>query len=90
MKQASLRDACKKRLWPLFAFLRHGNGIISAPQPEEPSYVNPKALRRIAVIAFSALALSHCAQNPVTGDKDFVLMSEQQGSSWARRRTRMC
>jgi len=40
--------------------------------------VNPKALRRIAVIAFGALALAHCAQNPVTGDKDFVLMSEQQ------------
>jgi len=40
--------------------------------------VNPQALRRIAVIVFGALALSHCAQNPVTGDKDFVLMSEQQ------------
>jgi predicted Zn-dependent protease len=30
------------------------------------------------MIAFGALALSHCAQNPVTGDRDFVLMSEQQ------------
>ena len=30
------------------------------------------------MIAFGALALAHCAQNPVTGDKDFVLMSEQQ------------
>jgi len=25
-----------------------------------------------------ALSLTHCAQNPVTGDKNFVLMSEQQ------------
>ncbi|MHB1186050.1 M48 family metalloprotease [Thiobacillus sp.] len=40
--------------------------------------MNPKAYRRIAVIALGALALTHCAQNPVTGDKDFVLMSEQQ------------
>ncbi|MGB9128088.1 MAG: M48 family metalloprotease [Thiobacillus sp.] len=40
--------------------------------------MNPQALRRIAVIALGALTLSHCAQNPVTGDKDFVLMSEQQ------------
>jgi predicted Zn-dependent protease len=40
--------------------------------------LNPQAFRRIAVIAFGALALSHCAQNPVTGDRDFVLMSEQQ------------
>lgn len=38
----------------------------------------PKAIRRIAVIACGALALTHCAQNPVTGDRDFVLMSEQQ------------
>lgn len=40
--------------------------------------MNPQALRRIAVIAFGALALSHCALNPVTGGRDFVLMSEQQ------------
>jgi len=40
--------------------------------------VTPRAFRRIAVIAFGSLALSHCAQNPVSGDKDFVLMSEQQ------------
>lgn len=33
---------------------------------------------RIAAVAFGALGLTHCAQNPVTGDKDFVLMSEQQ------------
>lgn len=37
-----------------------------------------QALRRIAVIVLGALALTHCAQNPVTGDKNFVLMSEQQ------------
>jgi predicted Zn-dependent protease len=40
--------------------------------------VTPRAFRRIAIIAFGSLALTHCAQNPVTGDKDFVLMSEQQ------------
>jgi len=40
--------------------------------------VTPRAFHRIAVIAFGSLALTHCAQNPVTGDKDFVLISEQQ------------
>jgi len=40
--------------------------------------VYPKTLRRIAAAVAGALALSHCAQNPVTGDKDFVLMSEAQ------------
>ena len=40
--------------------------------------VNTQAFRRIAVVVFGALTLTHCAQNPVTGDKDFVLMSEQQ------------
>ena len=40
--------------------------------------MNPQAFCRIAVIAVGALALTHCAQNPVSGDKDFVLMSEQQ------------
>src|SRR4030067_1702493 len=49
-----------------------------APPPEEETDVTPRAFRRIAIIAFGSLALSHCAQNPVTGDKDFVLMSEQQ------------
>ncbi len=34
--------------------------------------------RRIAVVLVGALGLTHCAQNPVTGDKDFVLISEQQ------------
>ncbi len=37
-----------------------------------------RAFRRIAVIVLGVLTLTHCAQNPVTGDKDFVLMSEQQ------------
>lgn len=36
------------------------------------------AFRRIAVILAGALALSHCAQNPVSGERDFVLLSEQQ------------
>ncbi len=40
--------------------------------------MHPYAFRRIALAAFSMLALTHCAQNPVTGDKNFVLMSEQQ------------
>jgi len=40
--------------------------------------VTSRAFRRIAVIAFGSLALTHCALNPVTGDKDFVLMSETQ------------
>ncbi len=40
--------------------------------------VYPKTLRRIAAVVAGALALSHCAQNPVTGEKDFVLMSEAQ------------
>ena len=40
--------------------------------------MSSRAFRRIAVITLGALTLTHCAQNPVTGDKDFVLMSEQQ------------
>ncbi|MHB8914389.1 MAG: M48 family metalloprotease [Thiobacillus sp.] len=35
-------------------------------------------IRRIVAILAGALLLSHCAQNPVSGGKDFVLMSEQQ------------
>lgn len=30
------------------------------------------------MVLVGALGLTHCAQNPVTGDKDFVLISEQQ------------
>ncbi len=33
---------------------------------------------RIIATAIGAVLLTHCAQNPVTGGKDFVLMSEQQ------------
>ena len=40
--------------------------------------MTPRAFRRIAIIAFGSLALTHCAQNPVSGGKNFVLMSEQQ------------
>ena len=36
------------------------------------------AYKRLALAVFSVLGLTHCAQNPVTGDKNFVLMSEQQ------------
>lgn len=39
--------------------------------------MNP-ALRRIIAAVGGTLALTHCAQNPVSGDKDFVLMSEAQ------------
>lgn len=34
--------------------------------------------KRLALAVFSVLGLTHCAQNPVSGDKNFVLMSEQQ------------
>ena len=40
--------------------------------------MNLRIFRRTAGIVLGALTLTHCAQNPVTGDKDFVLMSEQQ------------
>ena len=40
--------------------------------------MNPQAFRRTVLITLGALTLTHCAQNPVTGDKNFVLMSEQQ------------
>ena len=40
--------------------------------------MNPHAFRRIALVILGVLTLTHCAQNPVTGDRDFVLMSEQQ------------
>jgi len=35
-------------------------------------------VRRILASLAGVLLLSHCAQNPVSGGKDFVLMSEQQ------------
>jgi predicted Zn-dependent protease len=59
-------------------FLRRSNVSFRSLQPEKETDVTPRAFRRIAVTAFGALALTHCAQNPVTGGKDFVLMSEQQ------------
>ncbi len=40
--------------------------------------MNSPVLRRVAVAVTGALLLTHCAQNPVSGGKDFVLMSEQQ------------
>ncbi|MHB1092736.1 M48 family metalloprotease [Thiobacillus sp.] len=40
--------------------------------------MTPRAFYRIAVIAVGALVLTDCAQNPVNGDKDLVLISEQQ------------
>lgn len=35
-------------------------------------------LRRVTAAVAGTLLLTHCAQNPVSGGKDFVLMSEQQ------------
>jgi len=46
--------------------------------PEKESDVTPRGFYRTAVAALGALALTGCAQNPVSGDRDFVLMSEQQ------------
>lgn len=40
--------------------------------------MKPAAFRRIAVVVLGALSLTHCAQNPVTGDRNFVLMSQAQ------------
>ena len=40
--------------------------------------MNPSIFHRVAAILLGALTLTHCAQNPVSGGKDFVLMSEQQ------------
>lgn len=37
-----------------------------------------RPMRRIVVAIAGTLLLTHCAKNPVTGSKDFVLMSEQQ------------
>lgn len=34
--------------------------------------------RRVAAAVIGVLLLAHCAQNPVSGGRDFVLMSEQQ------------
>ncbi len=34
--------------------------------------------RRVAAAVVGVLLLAHCAQNPVSGGRDFVLMSEQQ------------
>lgn len=41
------------------------------------SSMNP-VMRRITVAIAGVLMLTHCAKNPVSGGKDFVLMSEQQ------------
>ncbi len=40
--------------------------------------MTPRAFCRIAVTVLGALALTDCAQNPVSGGRDFVLMSEQE------------
>jgi predicted Zn-dependent protease len=37
-----------------------------------------RVVRRISIVVAGALLLTHCAKNPVSGGKDFVLMSEQQ------------
>lgn len=40
--------------------------------------MNASRFRRIAAAIAGVLLLTHCAQNPVSGKKDFVLMSEAQ------------
>lgn len=40
--------------------------------------MNSPVLRRTVVALSGVLLLTHCAQNPVTGGQDFVLMSEQK------------
>lgn len=40
--------------------------------------VPTSTLRNIGLAIAAVLSLSHCAQNPVSGGKDFVLMSEKQ------------
>ena len=40
--------------------------------------MKPHVIRRMLATVAASLLLSHCAQNPVSGGKDFVLMSEQQ------------
>lgn len=45
---------------------------------ERSKVVSFPPIKRLALAVFSVLALTHCAQNPVTGDKNFVLMSEAQ------------
>lgn len=37
-----------------------------------------RPMRRVVVAMMGVLLLTHCAKNPVSGSKDFVLMSEQQ------------
>lgn len=40
--------------------------------------IQKRPMRRIVVAIAGTMLLTHCAKNPVTGGKDFVLMSEQQ------------
>jgi predicted Zn-dependent protease len=49
-----------------------------ARHPEKEADVTSRVFRRIAVTALGVLALAGCAQNPVSGDRDVVLMPEQQ------------
>lgn len=48
------------------------------PHSRKDADVTLPLFRRIAVIALGALSLTHCAQTPVSGGSDVVLMSEQQ------------
>ena len=45
-------------------------------RPPMKSHIIPRILAALA----GTVLLSHCAQNPVSGEKDFVLMSEEQES----------
>jgi predicted Zn-dependent protease len=50
-----------------------------------PARFNLPLIRRFILIITLAVLLSACAANPVTGDQDFVLMSEEQEISLGRK-----
>jgi len=70
MQKAALAAFC------IFAVPQRYHFVRSIPRRRQT--VNPQAFRRTAVVVLGALTLTHCAQNPVTGSKDFVLMSEPE------------
>jgi predicted Zn-dependent protease len=73
-----VRDAFQSGYGRFLHFCGAATVSFRAPPPENDIDVNLRAFCRIAVTALGALTLTHCAQNPVTGDTNFVLMSEQQ------------
>ena len=47
-------------------------------KPVAKNQLKKRLVRRVVVAVAGVLLLTHCAKNPVSGGKDFVLMSEQQ------------